>query len=164
MKKYLIAGLVCLVCLGLGWDKVKAIPSYFTTYKDTSSTVIAPSTGSYTYNLGGGDYNSDVDSNFLYVTLTAVATTTQLKWNYYYSLDNSIWFGEDTAAAPSSGEIVHYATDAYHSWTPASTSTVRRVLEVPLIAAPYKKVVFTTANATGTVLIYDTAKRDAAGY
>lgn len=93
--------------------------------------------------------NADkVSINILMKPSSAAANLT---WTYYYSQDGINYYAEDEDTETSQVLITHGATALVHSWTPATTATTTKRLEIPDVNSDYMKVIFTAAASSSEI-------------
>lgn len=171
MKKTLIISAIVLGLLAgaFGVSKVKAFQSYFGTFVSsavatTTRAYLTPGTGTTTYLLANDTYtqNEDVDANYLFILVTASSSTSVFNWQYQYAngvagtncytnQTGCFWFNATTTTTSASATL-----------SSTVSSTTGLVVEVPRIAAKYKRVIFTVPVGVsgGALWLQDTAYRN----
>lgn len=188
MKKIIITTVIILaIIIGFSASKVKAFQSFFqtftsagTTSSSTASSTVTTAftigqfaTASTTYNLAnnGGEYNTTVDQNYLFVQAVASTSLSVVNFKFQYATGlggvncydtpkNCDWYDYITAIAPTTAGGISYASSTNSiNLNDRNASTTRFTLQVPRIASPWKRVVFwaTQGQASTTLFLMDTA-------
>ena len=154
---------VLLVSMSFSVWRVKANPSDIGQQPSTATTSVTSmisggATASYTYDSYLGDTTA-TDDIALIIQYTATTTTSGLQWFNEFSINGSDWYLEDAITpVPPTGiaGYTHSATTTLHLWTPASTSTVRKIVPMGALQARYVRTTFRAIAGSGTSTLWAT--------
>ena len=91
----------------------------------------------------------DVEDLRLNIAYKASTTAAVLNWNYYYSTNGVDWYAE--GAPSTTGYTTTHATGTNQTWAMDSVSTQYKSIAISDVSAPFFKVVFDAATASGSL-------------